>query len=80
MTQSEPLVKIRARFVGSPNEEKKKKGYYNNIFYDIVIKQDGVKFLVKRADERVKGESRIDYNNLHEFTEDWTLHVKYIIT
>lgn len=78
MNDEAPLVKLRMCFVGDSTPEKTKKGYFRLVYYDVIIKQEGIKLFVKRADERIKGESRQDYNNLDEFTEDWITGFKWI--
>ncbi len=78
MSEQNGLVMLRARFVGEPTPELKQKGYYKNIDYDLWIKQDGIKLIVKRADEVHKGESKHEYDNFWFFTEDWTYRFKYI--
>ncbi len=73
------IVMIRARFVGQPSEEERAKGWYNNVFYDIKIKQDGEKFLVKIAeDENKPSTTLLTLVDFHEFSERFTIHYKYI--
>lgn len=72
-----PLTCLRAMFVGQPTSEDKIKGYYNNIHYDIWIKQEGVGIWVKRGDERNKGESKKFYNNFKEFSREWYTYYNY---
>lgn len=73
-----PLVKLRANYVGPRNEERQKMGYYKMVWFDIWVKQEAEKMFVKRADEHIKGESKIEYPNFAAFTEDWVIRNKYI--
>lgn len=68
-----PLVTLRGMFIGSATQEYKDKGYFKRMFFNIIIKQDGVAFLVKRIDEKTKGESKLRYENFSDFTKEWTI-------
>lgn len=58
------IIKCRVRYVG--NNLHTAQGYETNTFYWILIKQKGEGFIVKRTEELVKGESRIEFTDLDE--------------
>lgn len=74
------IVKIKSRFVARPTPEQEKKGWQNNEFYDIKIKQEGEKFLVKQANDTSKpSRTLLELNNFDEFVNHFTVHYKYIL-
>lgn len=60
----ENIIKARVRYVG--NNLHTAQGYETNTFYWILIKQKGEGFIVKRAEELVKNESRITFDDLDD--------------
>ncbi len=59
----------RGQYEGN-KEEMKQKGYYEKIFYDFYLKQDGETVLIKRPEDK-DGDTKVKYNSFTDFLKDW---------
>lgn len=67
---------MKARYEGQSINVDTQFGYCSSVFYDIKIKQDGQKILVKHSADTSKDNIKT-YSNFIEFLKEWQVRMIY---
>ena len=67
------ILKFKIRYVKENTKKMTAMGYLSPFSYVVFLKQSGEGLIVKRADEVVKNESRIEFKDFYEFLDTFDM-------
>lgn len=73
-------IMVRSKFYTTPNKIEQEKGWYRDVFYDIMVKQEGEKFkVIDATDQAVPKKSLLIFDDFGQFCDKFTVHFKYLL-